>query len=96
MYDAFGRRRLESWNGWIVFHGAPSDVYDDEKRGTAAHKVSKGTFIHRTAEVRRTLSLERWGMTPREVVVMKDGVGRVRCVVVGVSAEESVIARRAW
>ena len=72
--------------GWKVGIGGLCSMLDNqlyrmmEKRGTGAHKVSKGTFIHRTADVRRTLSLERWGMTPREVVVKKDGVGRVKCV----------------
>ena len=42
---------------------------------TKTHNVSKGTLIHLTAGVRRILSLDRWGMIPREVDVMKVGVG---------------------
>ena len=77
--------------GGKVGMGGGVDVHIRRKKGNGR---LKGTFIHRTADVRRMLSLERWGMTPREEVVMKDGVGMVKCVIVGVSAEGSVISRQ--
>lgn len=43
------------------------------------HKDSNGICTHFTALVRFWWSLERWGMTPREVVVRMPGVGIEIC-----------------